>query len=75
MASGRVLSLQLRLDAVRDKLDAELDKQAARDHDPVTVYMARVNELHEELNILTAPPGKLCMDSGYYMTHVFMHCA
>ena len=40
MASGRVLSLQVRLDAARDKLDAELDKQAARDHDLVTVYMA-----------------------------------
>ncbi len=32
MASGRVLALRAQLDAARDKLDAELDKEAPRDN-------------------------------------------
>ena len=64
MASGRVLALQARLDAARDKLDAELDKKAARDHNLVASFQERVKELHEELRMLTAPPGEYSAKKG-----------
>lgn len=63
MASGRVLALQARLDAARDKLDAELDQKAARDHTLVAEYKERVNELHEELEALMAQSCECCVTS------------
>ena len=57
MATDRVLALQARLDAARDKLDAELDKEAPRDN-VLAAIKGQVIELHEELKMLIAPAGK-----------------
>ena len=62
MATDRVLALQARLDAARDKLDAELDKEAPRNN-LVAAFQERVKELNEELKMLTAPAGKSCVKS------------
>jgi len=57
MTTGRVLALQARLDAARNKLDAELDKEAPRDN-LVAAFQERVKELHEELKMHIVPAGK-----------------
>ncbi len=69
MASGRVLALQARLDAARDKLDAELDREAPRDN-LVAAFQERVKELHEEVRMLTAPAGKCSAETCQYVTYV-----
>jgi hypothetical protein len=56
MTTGRVLALQARLDAARNKLDAELDKEAPRDN-IVAAFQERVKELHEELKMHIVPAG------------------
>ncbi|DBA79073.1 hypothetical protein WJX77_010057 [Trebouxia sp. C0004] len=50
MAMDRVLALQARLDAARDKLDAELDKEAPRDI-VVVAFQEQVKELVAELKM------------------------
>lgn len=56
MATDRVLALQSRLDAARDKLDAELDKEAPRDN-IVAAFQERVKELNAELKMHIIPAG------------------
>lgn len=50
MATDRVLALQSRIDAARDKVDAELDKEAPQDT-IVAALQERVRELNAELNM------------------------
>ncbi|KAL3135505.1 hypothetical protein ABBQ38_005985 [Trebouxia sp. C0009 RCD-2024] len=57
MDSSRVLVLQNRLDAARDKLQAELDKGAARDKSLVTSYEKSIEELKVELSMHTPTVG------------------
>ena len=56
MATDRVLALQARLDAARDKLDAELDKEAPRGI-VVAAFQERVKELNAELKMHIVPAG------------------
>jgi len=65
MDSSRVLAVQARLDAARDKLQAELDKGAARDKSLVTSYEKLVTsyeksieELKDELKMHTSTVGE-----------------
>ncbi len=51
MASSRVLAVQTRLDAARDKLQVELDKGAARDKSLVTSYEKSIEGLENELKM------------------------
>ena len=44
MATDRVLALQSRINATRDKLDTELDKEAPQ-HNIVAAFQERVKEL------------------------------
>ncbi|DBA95782.1 TPA: hypothetical protein ACH3X1_001335 [Trebouxia sp. C0004] len=57
MDSSRVLAVQARLDAARDKLQAELDKGAARDKSLVTSYEKSIEELKDELKMHTSTVG------------------
>ena len=50
MAADRVVALQSRIDVARDKLDAELDKEAPRKH-IVAACLERVKELNAELQM------------------------
>ncbi len=59
MASSRVLALQTRLDAARDKLQAELGKGAARDKSLVTSYEISIHELNDELKMHNSTAGEL----------------
>ncbi len=59
MASNRVLAVQARLDAARDKLQAELDKGAARDKSLVTSYEKSIEELKDELKLHALTAGEL----------------
>ncbi|DBA95783.1 TPA: hypothetical protein ACH3X1_001336 [Trebouxia sp. C0004] len=54
MDSSRVLAVQARLDAARDKLLAELDKGAAQDKSLVTSYEKSIEELKDELKMHTS---------------------
>ena len=56
MATDRVLALQSRIDAARDKLDAELDKEAPRDK-IVAAFQEQVKELNAELKMHIIPAG------------------
>lgn len=56
MATERALALQSRLDAARDKLDFELDKEAPQDK-LVAAFQERVRELSEELKMYIVPTG------------------
>ena len=56
MATDRLLALQSRIDAARDKLDAELDKEAPRDN-IVAALQERVKELNSELKMHIVPAG------------------
>jgi len=58
MDSSRVLAVQTRLDAARDKLQAELDKGAARDKSLVTSYEKSIEELKDELKMHTSIVGE-----------------
>ena len=58
MDSSRVLAVQARLDAARDKLQAELDKGAARDKSLVTSYEKSIEELKDELKMHTSTLGE-----------------
>ena len=62
MATDRVLALQSRIDAARDKLDAELDKEAPRDN-IVAAFQERVKELNAELKMHIIPAGWRYTDS------------
>ena len=57
MDSSRVLAVRTRLDAARDKLQAELDKGAARGKSLVTSYEKSIEELKDELNMHTSAGG------------------
>ncbi|DBA90937.1 TPA: hypothetical protein ACH3X1_016147 [Trebouxia sp. C0004] len=56
MDSSRVLAVHARLDAARDKLQAELDKGAARDS-LVTSYEKSIEGLKDELKMHTSTVG------------------
>ena len=58
MDSTRVLAVQARMDAARDKLQAELDKGAARDKSLVTSYEKSIEELKDELKMHTSTVGE-----------------
>ena len=58
MDSSRVLAVQNRLDAARDKLQAELDKGAARDKSLVTSCEKSIEELKDELKMHTSIVGE-----------------
>ena len=58
MDSSRVLAVQARLDAARDKVHAELDKGAARDNSLVTTYEKSMGELKDELKMHTLTVGE-----------------
>ena len=53
-----MLAVQTRLDAARDKLQAELDKGAARDKSLVTSYEKSIEELKDELKMHTSIVGE-----------------
>ena len=57
MATSRVLALQARFDAARDKLDAERDKEAPRDN-IVAACHERIKDLKDELNMHIVPAGE-----------------
>lgn len=59
MDANRVLEVRTRLDAARDKLQAELDKGAARDKSLVTSYEKSRDELKDELKMLTSTVGEI----------------
>ena len=59
MDSNRVRAVQTRLDAARDKLQAELDKGAARDKSLVTSYEKSIEELKDELKVHTLTGGEI----------------
>lgn len=74
MASGRVLTLQARLDRARDKLEAELDKKAARAYNLVASFQEQLKELNEELKMLTAPAGEYSATKRRDATYVRSSC-
>ncbi|DBA76866.1 TPA: hypothetical protein ACH3X1_009469 [Trebouxia sp. C0004] len=57
MDSSRVLAVQTRLNAARDKLQAELDKKA-RDKSLVTSYEKSIEELKDELKMHISKEGE-----------------
>lgn len=66
----RVQDLRQQLDLAREKIDAELNKGAARDKELVAAYELRVEDFRKELETLThARAGDLHV-SVYAQSHV-----
>lgn len=64
MDPSRVLALRSRLDAARDKVQAELDKGPARDKSLGTSYENCIKELKDELKIYTSTVGNFLKTSN-----------
>ena len=59
MDSSCVLTVQTRLDATLDKLQAEIDKGAARDKSLVSSYEKSIEEVKDELKMHTSTLGEV----------------
>ena len=58
MESSRVLAVKTLLDAARAKLQADLDKGAARDKSLVTSYEKSIEEMGDELKMHISTVGE-----------------